>query len=140
MIDGVWISKDICLIIYYEYIQKKVIRFGFYDGERYKYIQEDLKMLKDEFKYDIQSFTVDGGKQIKKAIEEIYPESKLQRCVTHIHRQIQNYISKNPQSEGGKNLQKIITFKNFENKENFIKEFKNWEETYFDFLKEKSSN
>ena len=31
MIDGVWISKNICLIIYYEYIQKKVIRFGFYE-------------------------------------------------------------------------------------------------------------
>jgi hypothetical protein len=27
MIDGTWISKDICLIIYYDYVNKKVIRF-----------------------------------------------------------------------------------------------------------------
>lgn len=139
MIDGIWISENICLIIYYEYIQKKVIRFGFYFGELYENIVEDVRVLRDEFKYDIQSFTVDGGKQIKKAIEEIYPEAIIQRCLTHIHRQIQNYISKNPQSDCGKNLQKIVTFQNFEDEEKFTTEFQNWEKKYFDFLKEKSS-
>ena len=140
MIDGIWISKNICLIIYYEYIQKKVIRFGLYEWERYENIVSDLRVLRDRFKYDIVSFTVDWGKQIKKAIEEIYPRSILQRCLTHIHRQIQNYISKNPQSDCGKDLQKIVTFPNFENEQNFRKYFKNWEEKYFNFLKEKSSN
>ena len=96
-------------------------------------------MLRDEFKYDIHSFTVDGGKQIKKAIEEIYPDSQIQRCLTHIHRQIINYISKNPKSDCGKDLQKIVTFENFENEERFMKLFYNWEEKYFDFLKERSS-
>lgn len=140
MIDGIWISKNVCLIIYYEYIQKKVIRFGFYSWELSENIVEDLRVLRDEFKYDIQSFTVDWGKQIKKSIEEIYPRSTLQRCITHIHRQIQSYISKNPQSDCGKDLQKIITFQNFENEEKFKKEFQIWEEKYFDFLKERSSN
>lgn len=140
MVDGIWISKDICLIIYYEYIQKKVIRFGFYHWERYEDIVKDLKALRDEFKYDILSFTVDGGKQIKKSIEEIYPEAKLQRCLTHIHRQIQNYISKNPQSQCGKELQIITRFKNMIHKESFVYFFWVWEEKWNDFLKEKSSN
>ena len=140
MIDGIWISKDICLIIYYEYIQKKVIRFGFYSGELYEDIVDDLRVLRDEFKYDIQSFTVDGGKQIKKAVEEVYPESIFQRCLTHIHRQVWNYISKNPQSDCWKDLQKIVTFQNFENEERFKRYFQKWEKKYFDFLKEKSSN
>ena len=140
MIDGIWISKNICLIIYYEYIQKKVIRFGFYSWELYEDIREDLKILRSEYRYNIWSFTVDGGKQIKKAIEEIYPDAIIQRCLTHIHRQIQNYISKNPQSDCGKDLQKIVTFQNFKNKEKFTKEFSAWERKYFDFLKEKSLN
>jgi len=37
-------------------------------------------------------------------------------------------------------LQKIITFENFKNKENFLKEFDLWDKKYFDFLKEKSTN
>ena len=138
MIDWTWISKDICLIIYYEYIQKKVIRFWFYEGERYEYIKEDLKVLKDSFWYDITSFTIDWSKAIKKSIDDIYSYSKIQRCLTHIHRQIKNNISNNPQSECWKDLQKLVTFSNFWNKKKFIKEFHNWEEKHFMFLKEKS--
>lgn len=33
MIDWTWITSEICLIIYYDYINKKVIRFWFYDWE-----------------------------------------------------------------------------------------------------------
>lgn len=138
MIDGVWITKNICLIIYYEYIQKKVLRFGLYDGEKYEYIREDLRVLKDIFQYNILSFTVDGAKSIKKAIEEIYPDAKQQRCLTHIHRQIQNYISLNPKHPCGKELQMITRFEHIILKENFIYFFKKWEERWADFLKEKN--
>lgn len=138
MIDWTWISKDICLIIYYEYIQKKVIRFWFYEAERYEYIKEDLTLLRDSFWYDIQSFTVDWSKAIKKAVEEIYIQTKIQRCLTHIQRQIRNYISNNPQSDCWRDLQKLITFENFLNKNKFIKKFNVWEKKYFNFLKEKS--
>ena len=139
MIDWTWIMKDICLIIYYEYVQKKVLRFGFYDWERYEYIKDDLLILRDWFWYDIQSFTIDWSKAIKKAIDVVFPHSKIQRCLTHIQRQIKNNISNNPQSNCWKDLQKLITFANFEHKERFISTFHNWEEKYVIFLKEKSS-
>jgi len=45
MIDWTWITKKICLIIYYDYINKKVIHFWFYDAERYEYIENDLEWL-----------------------------------------------------------------------------------------------
>ena len=138
MIDGTWISSDICLIVYYDYLHKKVVYFSFYEWERHEDIRDDLRMLRDEFKYEITVFIVDWSKPIKKAIEEIYPHAKIQRCLTHIFRQIQSYISKNPQSDCWKDLQKIITFENFENRVLFEKEFKSWEERYFVFLKERS--
>ena len=138
MIDWTWITSNTCLIVYYGYIQKKAIWFWFYDGEKYEYIGDDLKVLRDNFWYTIQSFTVDGGKQIKKAIQEIYPHAKLQRCVTHIQRQIQNYISKYPKSECWKNLQKITTFESFLDQKEFRRDFMSWEKKYFDFLQEKS--
>jgi hypothetical protein len=140
MIDWTWISKDICLIIYYDYVNKKVIRFWFYDWERYEYIKEDLKVLRDEFRYKIAWFVVDWAKQIKKAIEEVYPKSKIQRCLTHIKRQIKNNISNKPQSNCWKDLKRIINFKSFKNEKLFIKKFNLWEKKYADFLSEKSTN
>lgn len=139
MIDWTWITKDICLIIYYDYINKKVIRFWFYDWEKYEYIKNDLIILKDSFRYEIEVFVIDWGKQIKKAVEEIFPTAKIQRCLTHIQRQVKNCISNNPKSDCGKELQKIITFEKFWNKENFIKEFNLWNEKWVDYLKEKST-
>ena len=53
MIDWTWITKKVCLIIYYDYINKKVIHFWFYNAERYEYIENDLKTLRDDYKYQI---------------------------------------------------------------------------------------
>jgi len=138
MIDWTWISKEICLIIYYDYINKKIIRFGFYPWERYEYIKKDLIILRDDFKYNIECFVVDWSRQIKKAIEDVFPNSKIQRCLTHIHRQIKNNISNKPQSDCWKELQKIITFDNFENKKEFINKFNSWCKKWFLYLKEKT--
>jgi hypothetical protein len=94
MIDWTWITKKICLIIYYDYINKKVVRFWFYDSERYEYIKQDLEVLKNEFNYQIEWFIVDWSKPIIKAIKEIYPEVKIQRCLIHIHRQVKNKLTR----------------------------------------------
>ena len=140
MIDWTWISRNICLIIYYDYINKKIIRFWFYDSERYEYIENDLIALRDEFKYQIECFVLDWAKPIKKAIEKIFPNARIQRCLTHIKRHIRNMVSKRSQSNCWKELRRLITFKKFENEELFIKKFHLWEEKYVDFLSERTSN
>lgn len=140
MIDWTWITKKICLIIYYDYINKKIVRFWFYDWERYEYIKKDLEVLKNEFKYEIKWFVLDWSKQIIKAVEKVFPDAKIQRCLTHIHRQVRNYLSKNPKTKAWKDLKKLITFNAFNNKKNFIKKFNLWEEKYSDFLNERTIN
>ena len=84
MIDWTWITRNICLIIYYDYVNKKIIRFEFYDSERCEYIEYDLIILRDSFKYQIECFVLGWGKSIKKAIEKVFPNAKIQRCLTHI--------------------------------------------------------
>ena len=140
MIDWTWITKKICLIIYYDYINKKVIHFWFYDAERYEYIENDLKTLRDDYKYQIDCFVVDWAKNIKKAIEKIFPNAKIQRCLTHIKRHIRNTISKKPKSNCWKELKRLINFKKFSNEKLFIKKFNAWEEKYANFLNERTIN
>jgi len=88
-----------------------------------EYIKEDLKVLRDEFKYEIICVVLDWAKQIKKAVEEIFPNAKIQRCLTHIKRHIRNTISKKPQSNCWKELKRLINFKKFSNEKLFIKKF-----------------
>jgi hypothetical protein len=138
MIDWTWITRKICLIIYYDYINKKVIRFTFCDSERYEYIKEDLEVLKNEFKYKIEWFVLDWSKAIIKAVMKVYPEAKIQRCLTHIHRQARNKITRKPKTKAWKELKKLITFKDFNNEKSFVKKINLWEEKHKDFINEKT--
>ena len=140
MIDWTWITRKICLVIYYDYINKKVIRFWFYENERYEYIKWDLEVLKHEFKYQIEWFILDWAKPIIRAVEKVYPEAKIQRCLSHIHRQTRNYLSKNPKTKAWKELKKLITFKAFKNEKLFRKKYGLLEEKYSDFLNERTYN
>lgn len=78
MIDGKWIAKEIFLIVYYEYIQKKVIYFSFSQWERYEELKKDVEILKQSFQYNFRSVTIDVSKQICKAVKEVFPEVKIQ--------------------------------------------------------------
>ncbi|MFA5748257.1 MAG: transposase [Candidatus Absconditabacterales bacterium] len=110
MIDGTYID-DICVIIYYEYKLKKILKISITHEESLDYITNDLQELKNLNKYDIKSFTIDGGIQIIGAIRKVYPNTTIQRCLVHINRQIRNYIGKNTINECGKELLGITTFK-----------------------------
>lgn len=75
MIDGYWLPKmkyidpetkeskyeSKVLLLYYDYHHKKVIWFSIRDGEKKKYIVEDLLLLRDHMGYtEIISCTSDG--------------------------------------------------------------------------------
>lgn len=138
MIDWIWISTEICLIIYYEYRIKKVLRFWFYDWEKLDYISKDLSYIKHKFKYEIEAFIVDWWLQIISAIKKIYPEAIIQRCLIHIHRQVRLYISKNPKTDCWRELNKIVVFKLFNQKWKFIELFEEWSIKWDNYLKEKT--
>ena len=100
MIDGYVLPKSdgsnetIVLLLYYEYLQEKVLWFSIRDGEKKEYIVEDLRFLKYEMGYtDIRACIADGSLQIASALKEVYPEVIQQRCLVHIQRQVKNYIS-----------------------------------------------
>jgi hypothetical protein len=44
------VNSDI-LLVYYEYIQEKVVWFSIRDGEKKEYILEDLRFMKDQMGY-----------------------------------------------------------------------------------------
>lgn len=106
MIDGYALprsdggNQSEILLVYYEYIQEKVVWFSIRDGEKKEYIIEDLLFMRDQMGYtDVIACTSDGSLQIASALKEVYPEVIHQRCLVHIQRQVKNYISGNPRTK-----------------------------------------
>jgi transposase-like protein len=137
MIDWTYID-DICVIIYYEYKLKKILKIRITNEESLDAITYDLEELRDLNWYNIQSFTIDWWIQIIWAIRKVYPNATTQRCLVHINRQIRNYIWRNTINECGKELLLITTFKVIRDREKFNKLFDDWLEKWNVYLNERS--
>ena len=51
--------------------------------------------------------TTDGQKGALKAIKSCWPDTRIQRCLVHVKRNIQTYVTLNPQTPAGKALRKL---------------------------------
>lgn len=91
---------------------------------------------------DIESVTADGKNAIKTALKRVYPRATFQRCLVHIQRYAETYITQKPKTKAGIELQEIIKRINTIDSEITMRTwrccFSEWKRVYSNFLKEKS--
>ncbi|MBU4453242.1 transposase [Patescibacteria group bacterium] len=84
----------------------------------------------------------DGQKGLLKAIREVYPNVKIQRCVIHIIRQSNRWLTKNPKTKAGRELlilvKQLSQIQTKRQKRRWIRSFRYWCRRYDKFLKERS--
>ena len=49
----------------------------------------------------------DGGQGLAAALKELWPQTKVQRCLVHVQRNIRTYTTRNPRSEAGKAMYRL---------------------------------
>ena len=100
---------------------------------------EDYKQLLNSllfYGYTIKAIIIDGLRGLYKAFDG-YP---IQMCIFHQKAIIQRYITKHPQLEASKDLQKILYDLKSIKEEIFIVKLNKWYEKYKEFLNEKTIN
>lgn len=104
-------------------------------------IAADLEYLKTQGVW-CSSITSDGGRGIVSAVKTIYPRLPHQRCVVHIKRQCDGWLSTKPKTQAGKELKAIMvgaaTIVNNYQKDQFVVGFRSWCIRYEGFLKERT--
>jgi len=142
IIDGTAISKDCIVLIVYDAVSKQPLNWSFTGRESYFSWHSLLSEIKK--KTDVKAIVSDGQKGLKKAVNELFPHSCHQRCMTHVIRLSLAWLTKNPRTEAGVNLRKIVRLlskvKTEENAIVWKKLFQYWNLKYQPFLKEKSVN
>lgn len=97
-------------------------------------------LMLDQICPRIKSFTVDGRAGVIAILMKKYPTIPIQMCLFHQVQIVLRYTTRNPKTECGIDLKKLIlTLKNI-TKEEFIFEFKTLHNTYKDFLNEHTIN
>jgi len=96
-----------------------------------------------ELGYEIKGVTSDWHGSIVGAVKYTYGETvPHQRCLVHTQRRCQSLLTKNPQSEAGKELLELIRFLNkvtsHYEKRIWIKWFERLEERHYGFIRERT--
>lgn len=95
LIDGTYYSNDHCLIVYRAENLKRTIFYRFTSHEDDDEIASDLLNIRD-LGYDVIGITTDGGDNIIRAVQYVFPDVPRQRCVVHVQRECLALITQRP--------------------------------------------
>ncbi len=143
LIDGTYFPNKVCLVVYRDSNVKSTLFYRVTDGEWEDELIEDLTNILS-LGITIESVTCDGGRNIIKAVKKCCPDAILQRCVVHVQRECLIWLTRNPQSQAGKELRSIVrVMHKITTREEWgywVVSLIRWEERHREYLKEKSYN
>lgn len=143
LIDATYFPNDLCLVLYYDHDIRYTQLYRMTDQERYVQMREDLENLK-VLGVDIASITCDGHKALLKAIRKVYPNVPVQRCLVHIKRQSQTWLTRRPKSAAAKELlclsKRITGIKTYEQSNQWLADLYHWHKSNLLYVNEKAFN
>ncbi len=143
LIDGSYLPNGLCLILYYDHDIKYVQLYRTAKQERFREIYQDLKALK-ALGVEVYSVTCDGHKSILRAVNKVYPNALIQRCLVHVKRHSKAYLSANPKLQESRELlsisQQLTSIKTQQQCSYWLLSLHNWYQKNKALLKEESIN
>jgi len=86
-----------------------------------------------------RAITMDGEKSVIRAIREVWPHTKIQRCLYHLQRQGLMWIRTSPKTQAGAELRAILSalasIKSFKDRDVFLELFHAWINVHYAFIK-----
>lgn len=142
LIDGTYFKRTNCLVLYFDNDLKYFQLLRYTTRENKDEIIKDLRALKRSG-VDITSATADGKNAVKSALIKVFPKAKFQRCLVHIQRYSETYITQKPKTLAGRELKEVVSTINqidsYLARMTFTARLNDWKRRYNDFLKEKTT-
>ena len=107
LMEHITYSDNHCLILYRAENLKRTIFYRFTNHEDQNEIAADLLNIRD-LGYDVMGITTDGGDNIIRAIEYVFPDVPRQRCVVHVQRDCLASITQRPRSTEAKLFRNLV--------------------------------
>jgi hypothetical protein len=107
LIDGTYYSDGHCLIIYRAENLRRTIFYRFATHEDDDEIASDLLNIRD-LGYEVIGITTDGGDNIIRAAQYVFPHVPRQRCVVHVQRECLASITQRPRSPEARMFRNLV--------------------------------
>lgn len=137
-VDGTYFHKDGCLFLVIAGESQKVIGSRYVPQEDYESSHALFKELKERGLMPVYA-ALDGHRQVRQALEAVWPEIKIQRCLYHIQREGMRWLRTYPKTQAGKELRVLLRglcgIKSKREREEFKLAYAMWKQNYWDFVK-----
>lgn len=83
--------------------------------------------------------TMDGEQGVMRAIGEVWPQTKIQRCLYHIQREGMRWLRTHPKTQAGRELRRLLStlcyIQSVKDRDLFIQAFQKWKEKHLEFVR-----
>lgn len=142
LIDGTYFKRANCLILYFDNDLKYFQLMRYSTREIKDELIKDLRTLKRSG-INVTSATADGQNAVSSALKRVFPKAEFQRCLVHIQRYAETYITQKPKTLAGRELKEIVSTLNRIDSHiarmTFLARLNDWRRRHNDFLKEKTT-
>jgi transposase-like protein len=116
---------------------QKIISNIYEKKEGYKNVYAWFSNLKSKGLNPL-NIAMDGERSVIRAINEIWPQASIQRCLYHIQQEGMRWLRTYPKTQAGKDLRDLLKtlcrITSFEKRNNFIAAYLDWIHVYKDFV------
>lgn len=134
-VDGIYLARDLVVLIACS--KDYVLSWQLASSENSASWRDLLSKIAPP-----RMVVTDGGTGFAKAVKEVWPQTKVQRCLFHVFCQVKRYTTLRPKLQAGRELlglaRDLLSVKSMRNAEWWVERFMQWSEFWSDFLNEKS--
>lgn len=142
LVDGTYFKRESCLTVYFDNDLRYFQCCRYSRNENKDEIEKDIRALKRSG-VNILSITADGKNAVKSALKKVFPDAKFQRCLVHIQRYAETYITQRPKTIAGAELRELASTINQIDSHlarmTFLARLEDWKRRHHNFLKERTT-
>ena len=118
-------------------VDQRIISHIYKKKEGYKYVHPWFLKLKEQG-LNPTSITMDGERTVIRAIHNVWPQAKIQRCLYHIQREGMRWLRTYPKTQAGIDLRRLLKtlcqINSLKERDAFITSYANWLDEYRDYV------
>ena len=105
--DGTYFHQDGCLICFKDTLSHRIVSSLYTQREGYENVHGWFKKLHDRG-LSITCITMDGERSVMRALKDVWPRARIQRCLYHIQREGMRWLRTYPCTDAGRQLRRLL--------------------------------
>lgn len=136
--DGTYFAQEGCLLVMLDAVHQQVVGCRYVDRERYSHCIDFFEALAARGLHP-RGLTMDGHRQVLRAVRTVWPQCHVQRCLYHIQREGLRWLRTHPKTEAGRALRRLLqcltAIRTPDARWDWVQRYQHWQQHYGEMVR-----